>query len=77
MEVGAGERVKMLEVEAELSVNSESEWKVRGGSQREQRGDGRKEGRKRRGREGSGEMAASQRGFHLLMKPMRPATPYC
>lgn len=74
LEVGAGERVKMLEVEAGLSVNSESEWKVRGGSQREQRGDGRKEGRKRRGREGGGEMAASQRGFHLLTKPMRPAT---
>lgn len=43
MEVGAGERVKMLEVEAELSINSESLWKVRGGCGRERRGDGRKD----------------------------------
>lgn len=54
LEVGAGERVKMLEVEAELSVNSESKWKVRGGSQREQRGDGRKEETGTRGWWGDG-----------------------
>lgn len=72
---GGWGKVKTLGVAAQLSVNSENKVEVLGKG-RERRG-AREEGRKERreGRQaGSGEMAASQKDFHLLTKPMRPAT---
>lgn len=68
---GGWGKVKMLGVAARLSVNSEES-----GRYREKRGSGEEPGRKeKKGRRaGDGEMAASQKDFHLLTKPMRPAT---
>lgn len=50
---GAGDGVKMLEAEAELSANSGSKWKVPGGSGR-RREEGKEEGTGTRGWRGDG-----------------------
>lgn len=64
-------KVETLGVAARLSVNSES--KVEGTVEKEG-AEGSQGGRKRREGTAAGETAAPQKDFHLLTKPMRPAT---